>query len=109
MRILRYSRNARGVYVPEPTFSQNRAKARGTLPNNVLLILKPRMRYFGSMKNAAPVFLALGTATVVLTTLTGIAKAPDVFNKGAVSLTPYEIAYSVAVVAFLISGILSSR
>jgi len=90
-------------------FSQKRAKARGTLPKNVLLILKSRMRYFGSMKNAAPVFLALGTATVVLTTLTGIAKAPDVFNKGAVSLTPYEIAYSVAVVAFLISGILSSR
>jgi hypothetical protein len=65
------------------------------------------MRYFGSMKNAAPVFLALGTATVVITTLTGIALAPDGF-RGAVSLTPYGIAYSVAVVAFLISGILSS-
>jgi hypothetical protein len=60
------------------------------------------------MKNAAPVFLALGTATVVITTLTGIALEPDAFNKGAISLTPYWIAYSVAVVTFLISGILSS-
>jgi hypothetical protein len=67
------------------------------------------MRHFGSIKNAAPVFLALGTATVVITTLAGIALAPDVFNKGAVSLTPYEISYGVAVVAFLISGVLSSR
>lgn len=61
------------------------------------------------MKNAAPVFLALGTAIVVITTTTGIALAPDTFNKGAVSLTPYMIAYAVAVVAFLISGVLSSR
>jgi hypothetical protein len=66
------------------------------------------MRYFGRMKGAAPAFLAMGTAIVVITTATGLAMAPDAMSKGAVSLTPYIIAYSVAVAAFFISGVLSS-
>lgn len=62
----------------------------------------------GSMKSLAPIFLAMGTAIVVITTATGIALAPDTFDKGTVSLTPYIVAYGTAVLAFLIAGLLSS-
>lgn len=62
-----------------------------------------------SMKSLAPVFLALGTAIIVITTATGIALAPDTVDAVKISLTPYMIAYGTAVLALLISALLSSR
>ena len=61
------------------------------------------------MKSLAPVFLALGTAIIVITTATGIALSPDTLDTVTISVTPYMIAYGTAVLAFLIAGLLSSR
>jgi len=55
------------------------------------------------MKTLAPVFLALGTSIIAVTTATAGARGAF---KGTVPLTPYLIAYAVAILFFLAAAVL---
>jgi len=55
------------------------------------------------MKSLAPWFMGLGAATIVVTT--ALAGARGAFT-GKVLLSPYLYAYGVALLAFIVSGIL---
>ena len=58
------------------------------------------------MKHLAPWFVAIGAAVIAITS--AIAGQRGAFT-GKISLTPYLLAYGVAVVAFIVAGILFNR